>query len=354
MGDSISEGTVVAFSKDVGSWVETDEVILQIETDKVTVDVRAPEAGTITEILSKPGDTVPVGAAIVKISRGSKPAAAAPPKVEPAAAPVVAPRSEATPTPEISAAPTPTPTPETQPPSTLGSDPRERRVPMSRLRRRIAERLKDSQNTAAILTTFNEVDMSNLMKLRDQYKDDFLKKHNVKLGFMSAFVKASAIALEDFPNVNAVIDGNDIVYRDYVDVSVAVSTPSGLVVPVLRNCNALSFADIEKGIFDLGEKAKNNQLAIDDMAGGTFTISNGGVFGSLLSTPIINPPQSAILGMHAINKRPVVVDDAVVIRPMMYLALSYDHRLIDGREAVSFLRRIKDIIEDPRRLILSL
>jgi len=225
---------------------------------------------------------------------------------------------------------------------------------MNRMRTRIAERLKESQNTYALLTTFQEADMHNLMQMRDEFKDEFQKKHGAKLGFMSAFVKAAAVALVDQPVVNAVITGSDIVYRSYVDISVAVATPKGLVTPVLRNCETMSFADIEKQIAALGEKARKGQISLEDLAGGTFTISNGGVYGSLMGTPIVNPPQSAILGMHAINKKAVVVNDQIVIRPIMYLALTYDHRLIDGREAVTFLRKIKSVIEDPRRLLLEL
>jgi len=230
----------------------------------------------------------------------------------------------------------------------------EQRVKMNRMRLRIAQRLKEAQNTNAMLTTFNEIDMSNLMELRKTYGDQFLKTHGIKLGFMSAFVKASAYALTSQPAVNAVIEGNEIVYRDYVDISVAVATPKGLVVPVLRNLESMNYADIEKGIAAVGEKAKKNLLAVEDMDGGTFTISNGGVFGSLFGTPIINPPQSAILGMHGIFDRPVARNGQVVIRPMMFVALTYDHRLIDGREAVTFLRKIKMAVEDPRSLLLSI
>jgi len=229
----------------------------------------------------------------------------------------------------------------------------ERRVKMSKMRMKISQRLKESQNTYAMLTTFNEVDMKNLMELRNNYKDDFLKKHNLKLGFMSAFLKASAYALQSVPSVNAVIDGTDIVYREYADISVAVATPNGLVVPVLRNVQDMSFADIERTIFNLGNKAKNNQITLEDMEGGTFTVSNGGVFGSMMGTPIINPPQSAILGMHGIQDRAVVVNNQIVIRPMMYIALTYDHRLIDGREAVTFLKTIKELVENPSKMLLE-
>ncbi|KAH7415714.1 hypothetical protein KP509_14G057600 [Ceratopteris richardii] len=230
---------------------------------------------------------------------------------------------------------------------------KERRVPMTRLRKRVATRLKDSQNTFALLTTFNEIDMTNLMVLRSEYNQKFLEKHGVKLGFMSCFVKAAVSALQQQPVVNAVIDGDDIIYRDHIDISIAVGTKKGLVVPVVRGAERMDFAEIEKTINLLATKANDGSISIDEMAGGTFTISNGGVYGSLLSTPIINPPQSAILGMHTIQKRPVVVNDTIVPRPMMYIALTYDHRLIDGREAVYFLRRIKDVVEDPRRILLD-
>jgi 2-oxoglutarate dehydrogenase E2 component (dihydrolipoamide succinyltransferase) len=235
-----------------------------------------------------------------------------------------------------------------------GSGRSEERVRMTRLRKRIAERLKEAQNTAAMLTTFNEVDMTALLKLRADYRDTFEKKHGVRLGFMSFFAKASVIALSELPSVNAEIDGDDIVYKNYCDIGVAVSAPQGLVVPVLRNVEDMSFADIEKTITDFGKRARDGKMTMEDLTGGTFTISNGGVFGSLLSTPILNPPQSAILGMHKIEKRAVVVDDAVVVRPMMYLALSYDHRIVDGREAVTFLVRVKECIEDPQRILLDM
>eukprot|EP00741_Cyanophora_paradoxa_P007519 tig00001154_g7272.t1 len=371
MGESITEGTIVAWLKSPGDYIAMDEVVAQLETDKVTVDVRAAEAGTLVAKFAEVGETVGVGKTIASIKRGPKPEGTAAAKPAPAAksapaaakaapvaapaAPTAAPAADSAPMPPKSTVVRPAdqaPAP-AQPLMAGSTDPRERRVPMSRMRRRIAERLKDSQNTAAMLTTFNEIDMSHLMAFRDSLKDEFQKKHGVKLGFMSAFVKAAAIALVEQPTVNAVIDGPDVVYRDYVDISVAVASPTGLVVPVIRNCDRLTFAGIEKTIVDLGEKAKNNTLSIEEMAGGTFTISNGGTFGSLLSTPIINPPQSAILGMHAINKRPVVVNDQIVIRPMMYVALTYDHRLIDGREAVTFLRRIKEVVEDPRRILLD-
>jgi len=369
--------------------------VCQIETDKTSIPVKAPFSGVITEFFVEDGATVQAGANLFSITPGggaaapSAPAAAAP---APAPTPIVVPTPVAAPAPAAAApampaTPPPRPSPPTAPAATISAasiQPKvaaslptlqavplaripppdyskeitgtrtEQRVKMNRMRLRIAQRLKEAQNTNAMLTTFNEVDMSNLMELRKTYGDQFLKAHGIKLGFMSAFVKASAYALTSQPAVNAVIDGNEIVYRDYVDISVAVATPKGLVVPVLRNLEKMNYADIEKGIAALGEKAKKNQLAVEDMDGGTFTISNGGVFGSVFGTPIINPPQSAILGMHGIFDRPVARNGQVVIRPMMYVALTYDHRLIDGREAVTFLRKIKTAVEDPRSLLLSI
>jgi len=260
------------------------------------------------------------------------------------------------PPPKAKSAPAP-PTPPAQSTTQTAAPvtgPRERRVKLTRMRKRISERLKGAQNTYAMLTTFNEIDMTNLMALRKKYKDEFIEEHGVKLGFMSAFVKAAADALQKVPAVNAVIDGDDIVYKDYVDISIAVASPKGLVVPVLRDADKMSFAGIEKTISMLGQKARDGTMSIDEMAGGTFTITNGGVFGSLLSTPIINPPQSAVLGMHATNMRPMVVDGEIKARPMMYVALTYDHRLIDGREAVTFLKRIKEVVEDPARVVLDI
>lgn len=370
MGESITDGTLANFLKKPGDRVAVDEPIAQIETDKVTIDVVSPEAGTIQKFVAKEGDTVEPGAKIAVISKSGEGATQAPP--EKAAAPPASekkesagkqiPRAETTPTKEKVKEPSPS-QPKTKepslPPKAKASEPqlppkeRERRVPMTRLRKRVATRLKDSQNTFAMLSTFNEVDMTNLMKLRSDYKDAFLEKHGVKLGLMSGFVKAAVSALQNQPVVNAVIDGDDIIYRDYIDISIAVGTPKGLVVPVIRNADKMNFADIEKEINTLAKKANDGSISIDEMAGGTFTISNGGVYGSLLSTPIINPPQSAILGMHSIVSRPMVVGGDVVPRPMMYIALTYDHRLIDGREAVFFLRRIKDVVEDPRRFLLD-
>ncbi|KHG02446.1 hypothetical protein F383_24193 [Gossypium arboreum] len=323
MGESITDGTLASFLKHPGDRVEVDEPIAQIETDKVTIDVSSPEAGVIEQLVAKVGDTVEPGTKIAVISKSGGVTHVAPSEDKP-----------------IKEASEPSPA-------------KAKKVPMTRLRKRVATRLKDSQNTFAMLTTFNEVDMTSLMKLRSDYKDAFFEKHGVKLGLMSGFVKAAVSALQNQPIVNAVIDGDDIIYRDYIDISIAVGTPKGLVVPVIRNADRMNFAEIEKGINILAKKANDGSLSIDEMAGGSFTISNGGVYGSLLSTPIINPPQSAILGMHSIVSRPMVVSGEVVPRPMMYIALTYDHRLIDGREAVFFLRRIKDVVEDPRRLLLD-
>ncbi|KAF8048342.1 hypothetical protein N665_2557s0011 [Sinapis alba] len=371
MGESISDGTLATILKKPGDRVEADEPIAQIETDKVTIDVSSPASGIIEKIVAKEGDTVEPGFKIAVISKSSgaatkvedsekKPEETTPEKKEEKPKPVAetppSPKAETSPPKEKKSRPPP-------PPPVSGTSPREpqlppkdreRRVPMTRLRKRVATRLKDSQNTFALLTTFNEVDMTNLMKLRSEYKDAFLEKHGVKLGLMSGFIKGAISALQNQPVVNAVIDGEDIIYRDYVDISIAVGTPKGLVVPVLRNVEQMNFAEIEKEINKLAKKATAGTISIDEMAGGTFTISNGGVYGSLLSTPIINPPQSAILGMHSIVNRPMVVGGEVMPRPMMYIALTYDHRLIDGREAVLFLRRIKDVVEDPRRLLLDI
>lgn len=365
MGDSISEGTIAAWHKKPGDQVEMDEILCEVETDKVTVEIRAPDAGVITALCAKEGDTVLVGAELVKYLKGatggaasSAPAAAAPPPAAKQAAPAAAAAPPSPAAPAAAGAPAKAPPaaapPPPKPSAGAAAERVDRRVPMSRMRKRIAERLKDSQNTAAMLTTYNEIDMTSIIEMRNLYKDDFLKKHNMKLGFMSMFVAAAAKALQEAPIVNAVIDGDDIVYRDYIDMSVAVSSPTGLVVPVLRDVQHMSFADIEGSINHFGLKAAAGNLALEDMAGGTFTISNGGVFGSMMSTPIVNQPQSAILGMHATIKRPYVVDGKIEIRPIMYVALSYDHRIIDGREAVTFLKSIKQKVEDPRRLLLDL
>ncbi|XP_068335214.1 dihydrolipoyllysine-residue succinyltransferase component of 2-oxoglutarate dehydrogenase complex 1, mitochondrial-like [Pyrus communis] len=368
MGESITDGTLATFLKKPGDRVAVDEPIAQIETDKVTIDVVSPEAGVIKEFVAKEGETVEPGVKIAIISKSgegieqvapSEQADAQPEPTKPKeSAEKQVPKAEPTPVKDAqpkTKAPSPPPPPPKHTASELRLPPkdRERRVSMTRLRKRVAIRLKDSQNTFALLTTFNEIDMTNLMKLRSDYKDTFVEKHGVKLGFMSGFVKAAVSALEQLPIVNAVIDGDDIIYRDYIDISIAVGTPKGLVVPVVRDAGSMNFAQIEKEINTLAKKAADGSISIDEMAGGTFTISNGGVYGSLLSTPIINPPQSAILGMHSIVNRPMVVGGNVVPRPMMYIALTYDHRLIDGREAVFFLRRIKDVVEDPRRLLLD-
>ncbi|XP_017938122.2 dihydrolipoyllysine-residue succinyltransferase component of 2-oxoglutarate dehydrogenase complex, mitochondrial isoform X2 [Manacus vitellinus] len=380
--ESVTEGDV-RWEKAVGDTVAEDEVVCEIETDKTSVQVPAPAAGVIEALLVPDGGKVEGGTPLFKLRKTG----AAPAKAKPAAAPpppsAPEPVAAAPPPPPPPAAPIPTTMPPVPPVSTQPIDSKpvsavkpaaapaaappgeaaptkgvrsEHRVKMNRMRQRIAQRLKEAQNTCAMLTTFNEIDMSNIREMRAVHKDTFLKKHNLKLGFMSAFVKAAAFALQDQPVVNAVIDDTtkEIVYRDYVDISVAVATPRGLVVPVVRNVENMNFADIERAIHELGEKARKNELAIEDMDGGTFTISNGGVFGSLFGTPIINPPQSAILGMHAIFDRPVAVGGKIEVRPMMYVALTYDHRLIDGREAVTFLRKIKAAVEDPRVLLLDL
>uniref|UniRef100_I3KDM3 Dihydrolipoyllysine-residue succinyltransferase component of 2-oxoglutarate dehydrogenase complex, mitochondrial n=1 Tax=Oreochromis niloticus TaxID=8128 RepID=I3KDM3_ORENI len=353
--ESVTEGDV-RWEKAVGDSVSEDEVVCEIETDKTSVQVPAPAAGVIEELLVPDGGKVEGGTPLFKLRKGAVAAKAAPSQATDAPPPA----AETSPPPAAPAA-----TPPAPPPQPAQPKPGVRitmtvvscvQVKMNRMRLRIAQRLKEAQNTCAMLTTFNEVDMSNIHELRKLHKDAFLKKHETKLGFMSAFVKAAAHALIDQPAVNAVIDDTtkEIVYRDYVDISVAVATPKGLVVPVIRNVETMNFADIEKAINALGEKARKNELAVEDMDGGTFTISNGGVFGSLFGTPIINPPQSAILGMHGIFDRPVAVNGKVEIRPMMYVALTYDHRLIDGREAVTFLRKIKAVVEDPRVLLLGM
>ena len=367
LGDSISEGTIQEYLKQVGDYVAADEPIAMVETDKVTVEIRAKNAGVITKLYVDEGETILVDGEFCDVdTEGKAPAGGAaappPPAAEPAKAATPPPKAEAapaSPAPPAPSAPTPAPKPaaasKSAPPSgTVSGGRGENRVKMSRMRMRIAERLKDAQNTNAMLTTFNEVDMSYFMDLRKKYGDAFLKKHGVKLGFMSAFVKGSVAALRQQPAVNAVIEGNEIIYRDYVDISVAVATPSGLVVPVLRNCEEMSYADVEKGLIDLSIKARDGKIQLEDMTGGTFTISNGGVYGSMMGTPIINPPQSAILGMHGIKNRPVCVGDKILARPMMYLALTYDHRLIDGREAVLFLRKVKEAVEEPQTVLFDL
>ncbi|WP_416909208.1 MAG: 2-oxoglutarate dehydrogenase complex dihydrolipoyllysine-residue succinyltransferase [Polymorphobacter sp.] len=403
LGESITEATVGQWLKKVGDAVAADEPIVSLETDKVAVEVPSPVAGVLTAHLAAEGDTVTVGSVIASIEAG---ATAAAPTAAPAPAPAAAPAPAPAP-----AAAAPAPTSDAQPLDAMGpavrriiedydldptsitgtgkdgrltkgdvltaiengtakrravaapaSDPaaplpaarREERVKMTRLRQTIARRLKEAQNTAAMLTTFNDVDMTAVMATRSRYKDLFEKKHGVRLGFMSFFAQACVLALRDVPAVGASLEGDEIVYRDYADLGIAVSSPGGLVVPILRDADKLGFAETEKAIADFGARAQAGQLKLEELQGGNFTISNGGVFGSLLSTPILNPPQSGVLGMHRIEDRPVVRDGQIVIRPMMYLALSYDHRIVDGREAVTFLVRIKEALEDPARLLVDL
>ena len=388
LGESVTEATVAKWFKQAGEAVAADEPLVELETDKVTVEVPAPSAGTIAEIKAPAGATVNVGALLGTIAPGAAPAkAAARPagaaKPAPAPAPVP-PAAAKEPGPaarkmmaETGVAPASgsgkdgrvtkadvmaaiaAPVPAAAPAPAAPAAPRqagagEERVKMTRLRKRIAERLKQAQNTAAMLTTFNEADMGAVMALRAKYNEAFEKRHGVKLGFMSFFVKACVAALKEIPAVNAEIDGDDIVYKNRYDIGVAVGTEQGLVVPVVRGCDAMGLAEIEKAIGAYGRKARDGKIALDDLAGGTFTISNGGIYGSLMSTPILNPPQSGILGMHKIQNRPVAVGDRIEIRPMMHLALSYDHRIVDGKEAVTFLVRIKDAIEDPQRLMLDM
>ncbi|MEP3248273.1 MAG: 2-oxoglutarate dehydrogenase complex dihydrolipoyllysine-residue succinyltransferase [Sneathiella sp.] len=424
LGESVTEATVGQWFKQVGDSINKDEPIVELETDKVTLEVNATESGRLEEIIAAEGEDVEVGALLGQIIAGAAGAAAAAPKKEavapaqaspaPAEKPVVAPvpaekpapaaapagnkdaevlpaaqklidenslnaanirgtgkdgritkgdvlealenggQSPAAPAPVSAPAASPAPAAPAAPTGPRSEGDREERVKMTRLRKSIATKLKEAQNTAAMLTTYNEVDLTNLMALRADYKDLFTKKHGVKLGFMSFFTKACIAALQELPAVNAEIEGDHIIYKNYYHMGVAVGTPNGLVVPVLRDADQLSFADVEKGIVELGKKARDGKLSMADMQGGTFTISNGGVYGSLMSSPIINAPQSAVLGMHKIQERPMVVDGEIKIRPMMYLALSYDHRIIDGKEAVTFLVRVKDALEDPQRLLLDL
>jgi 2-oxoglutarate dehydrogenase E2 component (dihydrolipoamide succinyltransferase) len=393
LGESVTEATVGKWFKQPGEAVAVDEPLVELETDKVTLEVPAPAAGVLGEIAVKDGETVAVGALLGQITdgAGAKPAAAA--AAKPAEAPKPAPAAQAPGdmpvVPSVrkmaaesgiepstvpgsgkdgrvtkgdmmaaieraASAPTPVPTAQMRAPSPADDASREERVPMTRLRQTIARRLKDAQNTAAMLTTFNEVDMTEVMSLRNQYKELFEKKHGVKMGFMGFFVRACIQALHDVPAVNAEIDGTDMVYKNYYHIGVAVGTEKGLVVPVVRDADQMSLAGIEKAISGFGKRARDGQLKIEDMQGGTFTISNGGVYGSLMSTPILNAPQSGILGMHKIQERPMVVGGKIEARPMMYLALSYDHRIVDGREAVTFLVRVKECLEDPARLVLDL
>jgi 2-oxoglutarate dehydrogenase E2 component (dihydrolipoamide succinyltransferase) len=402
LGESVTEATIGRWFKKAGEAVAVDEPLVELETDKVTIEVPAPSAGVLGEIIAKDGETVAVGALLGQINDGAAGAAkaaaakaAAPP---PAAAPAPAPAAKAPP-PDAPLAPSvrklsaesgvdastvpgsgkdgrvtkgdmlaaiekaaSAPTPVNQPaaavqvraPSPADDAAREERVKMTRLRQTIARRLKDVQNTAAMLTTFNEVDMTNVMAMRSQYKDVFEKKHGAKLGFMGFFTKACVQGLKDIPAVNAEIDGSDLIFKNYYHIGIAVGTDKGLVVPVVRDCDHKSISDIEKSIADFGRRARDGQLKIDEMQGGTFTITNGGIYGSLMSTPILNAPQSGILGMHKIQERPMVVGGKIEVRPMMYLALSYDHRVIDGKEAVTFLVRVKESLEDPARLVLDL
>jgi 2-oxoglutarate dehydrogenase E2 component (dihydrolipoamide succinyltransferase) len=397
LGESVSEATIGTWFKKVGDTVKADEPLVELETDKVTVEVPSPVSGVLTEIVAQNGETVGLGALLGQIAEGAAgsagaaapapaaapaaaapaPAAAAAPSAMPAApaaaklaadnnistadvdgsgkrgqvlkGDVIAAIAKGTAAPAVAAAPA------APRPASSGDDAsREERVKMTRLRQTIAKRLKDAQNTAAMLTTYNEVDMKAVMDLRNRYKDIFEKKHGVKLGFMGFFTKAVTHALKELPAVNAEIDGTDIIYKNYCHIGVAVGTDKGLVVPIVRDADQMSIAEIEKDIGRLGKAARDGQLSMADMQGGTFTISNGGVYGSLMSSPILNAPQSGILGMHKIQERPVVVGGQIVIRPMMYLALSYDHRIVDGKEAVTFLVRVKESLEDPERLVLDL
>ena len=411
LGESISDATIARWIKKAGEAVAADEPIVELETDKVTLEVPSPVAGKLGEIIAAEGETVEVGALLARVEEGAAGAELAAKQDAPKSAPAKAAdetpapvavaasasaaidssdlspsvrrlvdehklnpaniaatgvggrltkadvlaainKPQAAPAQTVMAAATNAPAPPRATPRAVDAA-REERVRMSKLRQVIASRLKTAQNSAAMLTTFNEVDMSSLMELRADYKDAFEAAHEVRLGFMGVFVQAAIQALREFPAVNAEIDGTDIIYKNYYNIGVAVGTPQGLVVPVIKDAGEMSLADTERAISDFGLRARDGKIAPDDMAGGTFTISNGGVYGSMMSTPILNPPQSGILGMHKIEKRAVVIDDQIVIRPMMYLALSYDHRIIDGREAVSFLARIKEMVEDPRRLLMG-
>ncbi len=379
--ESVSEAVLLNWHKQVGQFVKREENLIDLETDKVVLELPAPEDGALVEILGKPGDTVTSGQLIAYIDTSVKPEAAAPAPAPQAAAPAAAtPAAAPVPAAQASTAVKAMPAAakvaadngvdlnnvagsgrggrvlkEDVLGAMSGKGSRvEERVPMSRLRKRVAERLLESQQNNAILTTFNEVNMKPIMDLRAKYKDQFEKKHGVKLGFMSFFVKAAIHALKQYPVVNASVDGDDIVYHGYFDIGIAVSSPRGLVVPILRNAENMSIADIEKKIADFAKRAKDGKLELDELTGGTFSITNGGTFGSMMSTPIINPPQSGILGMHATKERAVVENGQVVVRPMMYVALSYDHRIIDGREAVLSLVAMKDALEDPARLLFDI
>jgi 2-oxoglutarate dehydrogenase E2 component (dihydrolipoamide succinyltransferase) len=402
LGESVSEATVGTWFKKVGDAIKADEPLCELETDKVTIEVPAPASGVLSEITAAAGETVEPGGLLGQIAEGASAGAAAPAAAAKAEKPAAAPAAEAKPAAAGASSMPPAPAAAkllaennlsagdvdgsgkrgqvlkgdviaavakgikaasaaaepakaaARPASSQADAPREERVKMTRLRQTIAKRLKDAQNTAAMLTTYNEVDMSAVMDLRARYKDLFEKKHGVKLGFMGFFTKAVTHALKEIPAVNAEIDGTDIVYKNYCHIGVAVGTDKGLVVPVVRDADQMSIAEIEKDIGRLGKLARDGALSMADMQGGTFTISNGGVYGSLMSSPILNAPQSGILGMHKIQERPVVVGGQIVIRPMMYLALSYDHRMVDGKEAVTFLVRVKESLEDPERLVLDL
>ena len=392
LGELITEATVGKWFKKTGEAVRADEPLVELETDKVTLEVNAPGAGVLSEIAVETGQTVSIGALLGQLSGGAAaaapaPAAAAKAAPSPSAAAAMPPSPSAgkiaaeqkidissvagsgkrgqvlkgdvlafaTPAPAPVIAPAPVPAPAPAPRvSTPDDGAREERVRMTKLRQTIARRLKDAQNTAAMLTTFNEVDMTEVMAMRVRYKDAFEKKHGAKLGFMGFFVKACVQALKEIPAVNAEIDGADLVYKNYYHLGIAVGTEKGLIVPVVRDCDKLSVAGIEKAIADLGKRARDGQLKLEDLQGGTFTITNGGIYGSLMSTPILNAPQSGILGMHKIQERPVAIGGKIEIRPMMYLALSYDHRVVDGKEAVTFLVRVKEALEDPARLVLDL
>ena len=351
LAESITEGDIAAWLVKSGDRVEKDQAVLELETDKATIEIAAEASGTI-EILVAAGETVQVGTVVARIAEGEAAAEAPPEAPEPETKPAAEPAPE-----PIAAAPAPqptTPAPEPAPVSAQPDAPGTRRERMTRLRQRIAERMVEAQRTAAILTTFNEIDMTGVLQLRKENQEDFEARHGVKLGFMSLFGRASILALRDFPELNAYIEGIDVVYHDYVNLGIAVGTPRGLVVPVLRNADRMSFAETELAIKELAARARDGELSIDELQGGTFTISNGGIYGSLMSTPILNPPQSGILGMHKIERRPVVLDDGpIVARPMMYVALSYDHRIVDGEQAVTFLVRIKERLEDPTRLLLD-
>ncbi|GLA67424.1 hypothetical protein AtubIFM54640_010743 [Aspergillus tubingensis] len=371
MAESISEGVLTTFHKQVGDYVEQDEEIASIETDKIDVAINASESGTIAKLLVNEGDTVTVGQAVIELSlekRDASQTAEVQPALEaakeskedqPASSPMSQPEAKPEPKKESTAPPAPSkpaaPVAGAQGPVSAYKGSRaERREKMTRMRLRTAERLKQSQNTAAFLTTFNEVDMSKVMEFRAQNKDDVLQKHGVKLGFMGPVARASALALKEIPAINASIENDDtIVFRDYIDLSVAVATPKGLVTPVLRNMESLSVVGIEKGIAELGKKARDGKLTMDDLSGGSFTISNSGIWGSLFGTPIINVPQTAVLGIYGIQERPVAVNGQVEIRPMMYTALTYDHRLVDGREAVTFLTLVKKYLEDPASMLIE-